>query len=113
MLLSTYYPGETAPCYRRYQTGLLEEAVLLICNRRFIPLRNETDWVIPGSISALRYGLKMLAYEKAGQLAEAADAFNKGLGFLNQEAKSARGGTRVTINVDPTLMAFYRCQIGA
>lgn len=112
-LLSTYYPGETAPCYRRYQTGELEEAVLLICNRRYIPLRNETDWVIPGSISALRYGLKMLAYERAGQLAEASAAFDRALAFLNQEAKSARGGARITLNLDPTLMWGRTSQIGA
>ncbi len=112
-LLSTYYPGETAPCYRRYQTGELEEAVKLICNRRFIPLRNETDWVIPGSISALRYGLKMLAYERAGQIAEASAAFDTALGFLNQQAKSARGGARITLNLDPTLMWGRTSQIGA
>lgn len=113
VLLSTYYPGETAPRYRRYQTGELEEAVLLICNRRYVPLRNETDWVIPGCISALRYGLKMLAYESAGQLAEASDAFTRALDFLNQEAKSARGGSRVTLNLDSTLMWGKTSQIGA
>lgn len=112
-LLSTYYPGERAPSYRRYQTGELEEAVQLICNRRFIPLRNETDWVIPGSISALRYGLKMRAYENAGQIDEAAAAFDKALGFLNQEAKSARGGGRITLNIDSTLMWGRTSQIGA
>lgn len=113
VLLSTYYPGETRPCYRRYQTGQLEDAVQLICNRRYIPLRNETDWVIPGNISALRYGLKMLRFENAGQMDFAKDAFDTAIGFLNQEAKSARGGARITLNLDPTLMAFYGCQMGA
>lgn len=112
-LLSTYYPGERAPSYRRYQTGELEEAVQLICNRRFIPLRNETDWVIPGNLSALRYGLKMRAYENAGQIDEAAAAFDRALGFLNQEAKSARGGGRITLNIDSTLMWGRTSQIGA
>lgn len=112
-LLSTYYPGETTPRYRRYQTGQLEEAVKLICNRRYIPLRNETDWVIPGSISALRYGLKMLRYEGAGQLVEASQAFDRALDFLNQEAKSARGGSRITLNLDPTLMWGRTSYIGA
>lgn len=112
-LLSTYYPGETTPRYRRYQTGQLEEAVKLICNRRYVPLRNETDWVIPGSISALRYGLKMLRYEGAGQLVEASQAFDRALDFLNQEAKSARGGSRITLNLDPTLMWGRTSQIGA
>lgn len=112
-LLSTYYPGETTPRYRRYQTGELEEAVQLICNRRYVPLRNETDWVIPGSISALRYGLKMRAFENAGQLAEASAAFETAIGFLNQEAKSARGGSRITLNLDPTLMWGRTSQIGA
>jgi hypothetical protein len=112
-LLSTYYPGETTPRYRRYQTGELEEAVQLICNRRYIPLRNETDWVIPGSLSALRYGLKMRAFENAGQIAEASAAFDRALDFLNQEAKASRGGGRITLNIDSTLMWGRTSQIGA
>ena len=112
-LLSTYYPGETVPRYRRYQTGELEEAVQLICNRRYVPLRNETDWVIPGSLSALRYGLKMRAFENAGQITEASAAFDRALDFLNQEAKSARGGGRITLNIDSTLMWGKTSQLGA
>ena len=99
VLLSTYWPGETRPHYRRYQTGILNEAIQLICHRRFVPLRNETDWVIPGNQTALRYGLKALTYEKAGQIDMAQAAFTTGLNYLNQEAKAARGGARPSLNM--------------
>lgn len=112
--LSTYYPGETRPQYRRYQTGILNEAIQLICHRRFNILRNETDWVIPGNQTALRYGLKALAYEKAGQIDMAQAAFTTGLNYLNQEAKAARGGARISLNILPLgLMGDKGSYIGA
>jgi hypothetical protein len=112
--LSTYYPGETRPQYRRYQTGILNEAIQLICHRRFNLLRNETDWVIPGNQTALRYGLKALAYEKAGQLDMAQASFSAGLSYLNQEAKAARGGARISLNILPLgLMGDKGTYIGA
>jgi hypothetical protein len=114
VLLSTYWPGETRPHYRRYQTGVLNEAIQLICHRRFVPLRNETDWVIPGNQTALRYGLKALAYEKAGQIDMAQAAFTTGLNYLNQEAKAARGGARISLNIIPLgLMGDKGTYIGA
>ena len=114
ILLSTYWPGETRPQYRRYQTGILHEAIHLICHRRFVPLRNETDWVIPGNQTALRYGLKALAYEKAGQIDMAQASFTTGLNYLNQEAKAARGGARISLNILPLgLMGDKGSYIGA
>jgi hypothetical protein len=90
--IGRYYPGETRPSYRRYQTGQTSKAIQTLCNRRFIPLVAETDRVIPGNLSALRYGLKSLAFERAGQLDMAGPAFTTALQYLNQEAKASRGG---------------------
>lgn len=101
-LLATYQPNETRPCYRRYQTGVAEKEIRLICQRRFIPTVAETDWVIPGNISALRAGIQARLYEDATD-PDAADAsFTRGLNFLNDEAKAFRGGARLTINNNPT-----------
>ena len=109
--IGSYYPGETRPQYKRYQTGVTTEAIQTICHRRFVPLVAETDWVIPGNLSALRYGLKMLAYERAGQIDIAQGAFTTALSFLNAEAKAARGGGRPTLNI---ISDFSRgVQIGA
>jgi hypothetical protein len=90
--IGTYYPGETRPTYHRYQTGVTSDPIQTLCYRRFIPLVAETDWVVPGNLSALRYGLKALAFERAGQLDLASAAFTTALAFLNQEAKASRGG---------------------
>lgn len=101
-LLGTYQPNETRPCYRRYQTGVCEKEIRLICQRRFIPTVAETDWVIPGNISALRAGIQTRLYEEATD-PDAADAsFTRGLNFLNDEAKAFRGGARLTVNNNPT-----------
>ncbi len=97
--IGAYYPGETRPMYKRYRVGETDEAIHTICRRRFIPLVAETDWVIPGNQSALRWGLKMLAFEKAGQLNEADACFTRAMGFLNDEAKASRGGARPSLNI--------------
>lgn len=109
--IGAYYPGETRPIYKRYKVGQTDEAIHTICRRRFIQLVAETDWVIPGNLSALRYGLKMLAFEKAGQIAEADACFNRAMGFLNDEAKASRGGGKPSINIMSDLT--WGVQIGA
>jgi len=109
--IGSYYPGETRPSYKRYSVGTTDEAIYTICRRRFIPLVAETDWVIPGNLRALRYGLKGLAFEKAGQIAEADACFTRALGFLNDEAKASRGGARPLLNIATELSRGV--QIGA
>ena len=98
--IGSYYPGETRPMYKRYRVGDTDEAIHCICYRRFVPLVSETDWVIPGNLTALRYGLQSFVYQQAGQAEEARGAFNDCLDFLNQEAKASRGGGRPTININ-------------
>jgi hypothetical protein len=97
--IGRYYPSETRPTYRRYQTGTTDEAIQTICYRRFIPLVAETDWVMPGNLSALRYGLKALAFERAGQLDLAQASLTTAISYLNQEAKASRGGAIPSLNI--------------
>lgn len=100
-----YLPWETRPMYRRYQTGIIAEStddvipITVICQRRFVLLRDETDWVIPGNLTALRYGLKMRYYEERQDIDKAQAAFQAGLDFLNQEAKSSRAGVQPDMNI--------------
>ena len=56
--IGSYRPGETRPRYRRYKTGVTEQAIRVICQRRFVPMTEETDWVIPGNLGAIRLGLE-------------------------------------------------------
>jgi hypothetical protein len=109
-LLATYQPNETVPVYRRYQTGVCEQEIRIICQRRFIPVVAETDFVIPGNISALRAGIQARLFEDATD-PDAADAsFTRGLNFLNDEAKASRGGGRATLNLNPAPWAMSTAQ---
>jgi hypothetical protein len=94
-----YAPGETRPRYRRYKTGKTESAIEVLAQRRFVPAVAESDWVVPGNLTALRYGLQALRYEDAAQLQEAQAVFSRGLAFLNQEARLSRGGAQPTLNL--------------
>ena len=91
-LIGSYYPGESRPSYRRYQTGQAENAIRLICQRRFIRMRNESDWVIPGNIPALRAGFWAWKFEDGSDSQKAEENWARCINLLNQEAKYARGG---------------------
>jgi len=91
-LLSSYYPGESRPSYRRYKTGQADEAIRLICQRRFIRMRNESDWVIPGNIPALRAGFWAWKFEDGSDSDKAEQNWSRCINLLNQEAKYSRGG---------------------
>lgn len=97
--IGQYAPGETRPRYRRYKTGTTEDTIEVLAQRRFVPAVAESDWVIPGNLTALRYGLQSVRYEDAAQLQEAQAVFSRGLAFLNQEARLARGGAQPTLNL--------------
>lgn len=96
--LSVYAPGETRSMYRRYHTGVMTQAVHVIVSRRFFNVSAETDWVIPGNLSALRCGLQGLAQEASGDNERAEMCFSRGLNYLNQEAKISRGGAIPPVN---------------
>lgn len=96
--IGSYQPGESRPRYRRYFTGVTTDYIRTLCQRRFIPVVNETDWVVPGNISALRYILQMMAFEFAGQQEQANAAFGGALRFLNDEARISRAGAIPPLN---------------
>lgn len=98
-LLSEYLTYETIPSYRRFATGPNEKTVRVLCQRRYIPVSAETDPVIPGLISALKFGLKGLELEDAGyeRVGESQECWNQCVNWLNQEAKAFRGGAQIPI----------------
>lgn len=104
--LAEYQPNETEISYHRYQTGEIQpvqeqaNAIKLICRRRFVPVNAETDWVYPGNMAALRNGVQAWMSENASDYNSASAALSRGLYFLNQEAKTYRGGGRPTVNVE-------------
>ena len=90
--IGTYWPGQSRPMFRRYQTGQADKTIRMLCQRRFIPVRNESDWVIPGNLGALRAGMWMWNFENGSDVQQAQVAWQQCLMWLNNEAKIARGG---------------------
>lgn len=97
--IGSYQPGESRPSYRRYQTGVTREPIQTLCQRRPIRVVNATDWVIPGNLSALRYGLQMMAFEFAGQQEQAEASFQGAIRFLNNESRISRAGATPPLNM--------------
>jgi hypothetical protein len=99
--IAEYQPNETRPCYKRYQTGTItDKTVRILCRRRFIPMIADTDWVYPGNLSALRAGVSSWLYENNSDMDSSDRSFARAIAFLNDEAKTFRGGGRTTINIE-------------
>lgn len=95
-----YMPNDARPCYARYKTGVFNEEddstrfIRCLCQRRYIPVYKETDWVIPGSIAALKAGMKAAASEDAGNYKEAVPLWDRCYQVLNDMTHSARGAAK-------------------
>jgi len=98
--IGEYEPGETRPRYRRYKTGVATQTLRCLCSRRFIPLVNETDWVMPGNIGALKAALQALKQEDANDMERTQEAWQRAYFVLNQETKIFRGGNRISIPIN-------------
>ncbi len=90
--LGSWLPQETRPRRRRYKTGRAEKAIEVLCQRRFVPVAAETDFVLPGNLAALKFGLKALNYEDTGYADKAKAEWASAINWLNEEATASRGG---------------------
>lgn len=101
--IGVYAPGEQLPCYRRYKTGILNEAesvtLRLFCRQRFVPVIAPTDYVIPGNIGALKFGLLAMKFENAGRLEDAAANWAYGEKLLDEELAALRGSAVTTLRI--------------
>lgn len=99
--IGVYAPGETRPCYRRYKTGIIDDNVpiRLFCRQRFLPVVAPTDWVIPGNLGALKFGLLAIIHEDAGRLEEGRASWLEGERLLNEELSAIRGSAITTLRV--------------
>jgi hypothetical protein len=98
--IAYYQPSETRPRYRRYKTGVAEKVIRVLCQRRFFPVIAETDWVIPGNLAALKFGLIALNQEDQGYEDAGKANWDTAYEWLNAEAKSMRGGAKVPSGSD-------------
>jgi hypothetical protein len=95
--IASWLSFETVPRYRRYQTGQTENAIQVLCQRRFVGVSAETDWVIPGNLAALKFGLKALRHEDSGYEDKAAKNWAEAMKWLDDEAAATRGGAQPSI----------------
>ena len=99
--IAQWLPWETRPRYRRYYTGTTTRAIEILARRRYQILRNDTDWVIPGCVAALKFGIKAINYEDGGYSKEAQDNWQQAFSWANEEATASRGGAQPS-NPPPT-----------
>lgn len=98
--IGSYQPGETRPMYRRYKTGVTTTAVRALCRRRFVPLTEESNWVIPGNIGALRQAIDAIHKEEVDADSDADAMWARAYRLLNEELKALGGGNRAQIAMD-------------
>ncbi len=100
-LLSLYYPPDIRPSYRRYQLGTSTEAIQCLCQRRFIPVYAETDWVYPGNYRAIKAAMQAIQNEDANNYKEVAENWQIAYDTLNEMVHSSRGAARPELNRFP------------
>jgi hypothetical protein len=75
--------------------------VKLLCKRRFIPITDESDPVLPDNEAALKMGLLSYSYEDNNDLERADQYFTRALEILNGEAREARGAAQYMLQQSP------------
>jgi len=106
-LLSTYYPPDIRPNYRRYQTGVVTApsdgtpAINCLCQRRFIPVYKLTDKVYPDSMRAIKAAMQAVQCEDAANYDQAATFWNVAYDTLNRIVHSSRGAAKPEFNFLP------------
>lgn len=99
--IGTYSPSERIPCYRRYKTGLLNEDmdIHLFCRGRFVPIAAPTDFIKPGCLAALKFGLQALTLEDAGTPDVALGYWAMATKELDNELSALRGSAITTLRI--------------
>lgn len=107
-LIGEYENSETNASYKRYSVPNepAVDYVDVLCKVRYVPCVVDTDEVIVSNLGALKNMLISLRYEDEADLERSEMFFMKALQLLNGETKETRGGSRWTLNIDPTSMQF-------
>jgi len=100
-LLGIYYPPDIRPSYHRYQTGTTTKAIRCLCQRRFIPVYQTTDWVFPGSLRAVKAAMQAVQCEDSNNYDQAAPLWNIAYDSLNKMTHSGRGAAKPEMSYLP------------
>ena len=68
--IGQYYPGQTVPRFHKFKVGIRRQTdcIRCFCRRQWIELVNETDFVYPGYLPAIKLGFKALQLEDANKI---------------------------------------------
>jgi hypothetical protein len=107
-LIGEYENSETTASYHRYAVPNEPSVdyVDVLCKIRYVPCVVDTDEVAVSNLGALKNMLISLRYEDEADLERSEMFFMKALQLLNGETKETRGGSRWTLNIDPSSMQF-------
>ncbi len=102
--IAAYQTVETVPQYHRYLVGNVQPlnsnpAIRTLCQRRYFPVAAESDFIYPGSIGALKFGLQALNYEDLNRSDDALAQWDYAIKLLNNFTHATRGGARVEVNI--------------
>jgi len=93
--LASYAPIETHPSYRRYFVPFLDPAithnVLIRARKRFVPVRDDNDFLLISHMGALGAMLKALQKSDADDIGGYFNFKKIAVGLLNKEARSYFG----------------------
>jgi hypothetical protein len=104
--IGSYEPGEDVPNYRVYKVGKRSEAdddfdtIRFYCRRGYVRPVALTDFVYPGNLGAIRWGLKAVQYEDSGKMDLADQAWGRGRGELVEELDAMRGSEIPTLRLE-------------
>lgn len=95
--IAILHPDETVPSLRRYLVPGLEKEkthrVVALCQRRWVPLKRDSDLVYPGNLGALKHMLLALEKEEKNDLQAAATHEQQAIRILKQELRMHLGPT--------------------
>jgi hypothetical protein len=89
--IADFEPGDVRPSFRWYATGVSDTAIQVLTRERFIPYANETDWVKPPNIGAIKLGLQALTQEDAMQKEKSMALWAEGEQLFNDQLEAMRG----------------------
>lgn len=100
-VLASYVAADRVPLYRRYKIAAPGvTTVRVLCKRRFVPLVNETDFVYPGNLAALKLGLLAESWENQNDFSNSEKYWALSAQALSQQLRSHRGGARSKASFD-------------
>jgi hypothetical protein len=106
-VIGFYEPDETNPIYRRsLLPGVMQGSSCNDCDQRqvtvavkltYIPVRNDSDWLMIANIDALKLAIQAILKERKNLIAEASNYFSQAKSELDWELREFKGDGAVVV----------------